>query len=209
MGGEPTAAPLAVWQHPIQENDEITFLFSDVLKNYHGTRLNAVRDITKLAPINASVTSRDGILWLATSRGAVRYDGKTLTTYTTKEDGFLVDNVRDVIEDSSGNIWFATRGGGTVRYDGETFHNRTTKNGWAHNNISKILESSDKDIWFATEAGVTQYTPARGGLPECRIIALEADKSYTDFSSTLVLPTRGTKIFDVRGISSLRGRTFL
>ena len=204
VGGEPTAAPLAVWQHPTQENDEITFLFPDVLKTYHGTRLDAVRDITELAPINAAVTSRDGILWLATSRGAVRYDGQTLTTYTTKEDGFLVDNVRDVIEDSSGNIWFATRGGGTVRYDGETFHNRTTKNGWAHNNISKILESSDKDIWFATEAGVTQYTPARGGLPECRIIALAADKSYTDFSSTLVLPTRGTKIFDVRGISSLR-----
>ena len=204
LGGEPTAAPLAVWQHPIQENDEITFLFSDVLKTYQGTRLDAVQDINKLAPINASVTSQDGILWLATSRGAVRYDGASLTTYTTKEDGFLVDNVRDVIEDSRGNIWFATRGGGTVRYDGETFHNRTTKNGWAHNNISKILESSDKDIWFATEAGVTQYTPTRGGLPECRIITLEADKSYTDFSSTLVLPARGTKIFDVRGISSLR-----
>ena len=204
LGGEPTAAPLAVWQHPTQENDEITFLFSDVLKTYQGTRLETVRDISKLAPINASVVSQEGILWLATSRGAVRYDGTTLTTYTTKEDGFLVDNVRDVIEDSRGNIWFATRGGGTVRYDGETFHNRTTKNGWAHNNISKILESSDKDIWFATEAGVTQYTPARGGLPECRIITLEADKSYTDFSSTLVLPARGTKIFDVRGISSLR-----
>ncbi len=204
LGGEPTAAPLAVWEHPTQENDEIAFLFSDALKTYHGTRLDAVRDISKLAPINASVTSQDGTLWLATSRGAVQYDGATLTTHTTKEDGFLVDNVRDVIEDSSGNIWFATRGGGTVRYDGETFHNRTTKNGWAHNNISKILESSDKDIWFATEAGVTQYTPARGGLPECRIITLEADKAYTDFSSTLVLPARGTKIFDVRGISSLR-----
>ena len=115
-----------------------------------------------------------------------------------------MDNVRDVIEDSRGNIWFATRGGGTVRYDGEIFHNRTTKNGWAHNNISKILESSDRDIWFATERGVTQYTPMRGGLPECRIITLEADKPYTDFSSSLVLPTRGTKIFNVRGISPLR-----
>ncbi len=204
LDGEPTSAPLAVWQQPTQENDEITFLFSDAIQTYRGTRLTTEQAISKLAPINASVTSQEGVLWLATSRGAVRYDGKNLTTYTTKEDGFLVDNVRDVIEDSRGNIWFATRGGGTVRYDGETFHNRTTKNGWAHNNISKVLESSDKDIWFATEAGVTQYTPARGGLPECRIIALEADESYTDFSSTLVLSSRGTKTFSVRGISSLR-----
>ena len=204
LEGQSTSAPLAVWQDPTEQQAEVTFIFSDALKTYRGTVLDQTQVIDELGTVNASLTSQDGILWLATSRGAVRYDGKNLTTYTTKEDGFLVDNVRDVIEDSRGNIWFATRGGGTVRYDGEIFHNRTTKNGWAHNNISKILESSDKDIWFATERGVTQYTPTRGGLPECRIIALEADKPYTDFSSNLVLPARGTKIFNVRGISSLR-----
>lgn len=204
LEGESTSAPLAVWQDPTEQQAEVTFIFSDALKTYRGTVLDQTQVIDELGTVNASLTSQDGILWLATSRGAVRYDGKNLTTYTTKEDGFLVDNVRDVIEDSRGNIWFATRGGGTVRYDGEIFHNRTTKNGWAHNNISKILESSDKDIWFATERGVTQFTPTRSGLPECRIIALEADKPYTDFSSNLVLPARGTKIFNVRGISSLR-----
>ena len=204
LEGESTSAPLAVWQDPTEQNAEITFIFSDALKTYRGTVLAQTQVIDELGTVNASLTSQDGVLWLATSRGAVRYDGKHLTTYTTKADGFLVENVRDVIEDSRGNIWFATRGGGTVRYDGEIFHNRTTKNGWAHNNISKILESSDKDIWFATERGVTQYTPTRSGLPECRIIALEADKPYTDFSSNLVLPGRGTKIFNVRGISSLR-----
>ena len=205
LEGASSSAPLAVWQNLTEKNDEITFLFSDALKTYRGTEFT-VQDIDKLAQVNASLTSKEGILWLATSRGAVRYDGKNLTTYTTKEDGFLVDNVRDVIEDSRGNIWFATRGGGTVRYDGETFHNRTTKNGWAHNNISKILESADKDIWFATEGGVTQYTPTRGGLPECRIISLEADRPYTDFStsSSIVLPARGAKTFNVRGISPLR-----
>ena len=204
LEGEATSAPLAVWQNPTEQHAEITFIFSDALKTYRSTVLEQTQVIDELGTVNASLTSQDGVLWLATSRGAVRYDGKNLTTYTTKADGFLVDNVRDVIEDSRGNIWFATRGGGTVRYDGETFHNRTTKNGWAHNNISKILESSDKDIWFATERGITQYTPTRGGLPECRIVTLEADKPYTDFSSNLVLPARGAKIFNVRGISSLR-----
>ena len=204
LDGESTSAPLAVWQNPTEGNEEVTFIFSDALKTYRGTVLEETQTINELGTANASLTSREGILWLATSRGAVRYDGINLTTYTTKEDGFLVDNVRDVIEDSRGNIWFATRGGGTVRYDGEIFHNRTTKNGWAHNNISKILESSDKDIWFATERGVTQYTPTRGGLPECRITTLEADKPYTDLSSNLVLSARGAKIFNVRGISPLR-----
>ena len=204
LDGESSAAPLAVWQEPASQIDRITFVFSDALRTYHGKMLRTVDPIGPIDTVNASVIARDGVLWLATSHGAVRYDGTRLRTYTRKEDGFLVDNVRDVVEDSRGNIWFATRGGGAVRYDGETFHSRTTKNGWAHNNISKILESSEKDIWFATEGGVTQYTPARGGLPECRIISLEADKAYSDFSSSLVLPTRGAKTFNIRGLSSLR-----
>ncbi len=127
LEGGSSSAPLAVWKDPTQQNNEITFLFSNALRTYLGTKLITTRDI-ELASVNASLTSKDGSLWLATSRGAVRYDGKELTTYTTK-DGFLVNNVSDVIEDSSGNIWFATRGGGIVQYDGETFHTRTTKNG--------------------------------------------------------------------------------
>lgn len=204
LDGGSSAAPLAVWQDPTTEIDRITFVFPNALKTYHGKMLKTVDSIGPIDTVNASLVTEDGVLWLATSQGAVRYDGTRLRTYTRQEDGFLVDNVRDVIEDSRGNIWFATRGGGAIRYDGETFHSRTTKNGWAHNNISKILESSEKDIWFATEGGVTQYTPARGGLPECRIISLDADKSYSDFSSSLVLPARGTKIFNIRGLSSLR-----
>lgn len=203
MDGESSSAPIAVWKNPRQQNNRITFLFPDVLKTYHGTSLISLED-TDIAELQDSLTTQAGILWLATSRGAVRYDGKQARIYTTKEDGFLVDNVKDVMEDSRGNIWFATWGGGTVRYDGETFYNLTTKDGLAHNNISKILESSDKDIWFTTEGGVTHYTPTRGGLPECRLTSLESDKTYTDLSFSLTLPSRGTKILNIQGISPLR-----
>ena len=212
LNGNSNTAPLGVWQHPKEMYGKVTFLFQDALKTYLDKELITTNDI-ELAPASASLTSQEGDLWLATSRGAVRYDGKTLTTYTTKntsrnsrKEGFLVDNVHDVIEDSNGSIWFATKGGGTVRYDGETFDTLTTKDGLAHNNISKIYESSDKDIWFATEGGVTQYTPTRGGLPFYRLTALKADKTYTQLSQPIALPARGNKhiIFYVRGISSLR-----
>ncbi|MCY4568488.1 MAG: SpoIIE family protein phosphatase [Candidatus Poribacteria bacterium] len=203
MDGESRSVPLAVWKDPKQQNNRITFLFSDALKTYHGIALISLEEI-ELAELQDSLTTQEGVLWLATSRGVVRYDGKKARIYTTKEDGFLVDNVKDVMEDSRGNIWFATWGGGTVRYDGETFYNLTTKDGLAHNNISKIHQSANKDIWFTTEGGVTQYTPTRGGLPECRLTALESDKTYTDLSSSLTLPSHGTKIFNIQGISPLR-----
>ena len=214
LEGNTTTAPLAVWRHTAERNAEATFLFPDVLKRYYDHRLVITKDI-ELPPVRAFLTSQENILWLATSRGAVRYDGKELTRYTTKntsqisrKEGFLVDNVRDVIEDSSGSIWFATKGGGTVRYDGGTFDSLTTKDGLAHNNISKIYESSNKDIWFATEGGVTQYTPRRGGLPFYRLTALQADQTYTDLSSNIMLPTRGNKHITlyVRGISPLQER---
>ena len=214
LTGNSRAAPLAAWQHPTAKKEDITFLFSDALKKYRDQELITTEDI-ELVPVNTSLTTQEGVLWLATSRGVVRYDGTKLTTYTTKntsqhsrKEGFLVDNVHDVIEDSSGSIWFATKGGGTVRYDGKTFDSLTTKDGLVHNNISKIYESSDKDIWFATEGGVTQYTPTRGGLPFYRLTALKADKTYTVLSSSIDLPARGNKhiIFYVRGISPLRER---
>ena len=203
LDGESSSAPIAVWKNPKLQNNRITFLFPDALKTYHGTSLISLEEIA-LAELQDSLTTQAGVLWLATSRGVVRYDGKNARIYTTKEDGFLVDNVKDVMEDSRGNIWFATWGGGTVRYDGETFYNLTTKDGLTHNNISKIHESSNKDIWFTTEGGVTQYTPTRGGLPECRLTSLESDKIYTDLSSSLTLPSRGTKILNIQGISPLR-----
>ena len=203
LDGESRSAPIAVWKNPRQQNNRITFLFPDALKTYHGTSLISLED-TELAELQDSLTTQDGVLWLATSRGAVHYDGEKARIYTTKEDGFLVDNVKDVMEDSRGNIWFATWGGGTVRYDGETFYNLTTKDGLAHNNISKIHESANKDIWFTTEGGVTQYTPTRGGLPECRLTSLESDKIYTDLSSSLMLPSSGAKILNIQGISPLR-----
>ncbi|MXV73024.1 SpoIIE family protein phosphatase [Candidatus Poribacteria bacterium] len=206
------AAPLGVWQNPKELYGKVTFLFPDALKTYLDKELITTNDI-ELASVNASLISHEGDLWLATSHGAVRYDGKRLITYTTKstsqhprKERFLVDNVQDVIEDSHGSLWFATKGGGIVRYDGETFDTLTTKDGLAHNNISKIYESADKDIWFATEGGVTQYTPTRGGLPFYRLTALQTDKTYTELSSNITLPARGNKhiTFYVRGISSLR-----
>ena len=206
-------APLGVWQKRNEKYGKVTFLFPDALKTYLDKELITTQDIG-IAPANASLISQEGDLWIATSRGVVRYNGQKIITYTTKttsqnarKEGFLVDDVQDVIEDSDGSLWFATKGGGTVRYDGETFDTLTTKDGLAHNNISKIYESSNKDIWFATEGGVTQYTPTRSGLPFYRLTALKAgNKIYTDLSSNITLPTRGNKhiTFYVRGISSLR-----
>ncbi len=167
-----------------QESDMITFVFQDGIKTYLGAELKNAVSI-ELATVKGAITSTNGDLWLATSQGPVRYDGEKVTTYTI-EDKFLVNDIRDVHEDHWGNIWFATWGGGVVRYDGNSFQSITTKDGLIHNNVSSIHATNEEDIWFGTEGGATQYRASLGALPFCRIVSLDAGKSFTEpFSEEL------------------------
>ena len=210
------APPLAIWENP--DAKETTFIFSDRLTKYRGTQ-RIYEDIYEeginVAEVRAALLTDAQVLWLATKRGAVRYDGTapkdtSLKTYGV-EDGFLVNDLRDVEKDTWGHIWFATWGGGAVQYDGETFSPVTTKDGLAHNSVSDIHQSSDGYIWFATEGGVTRYIPMDGALPFCNITGVKANGTSTDISNTgLVFPSRINDItFNFEGINPLRLRHHL
>lgn len=171
-----------------QENDqmeEITFVFQDGIKTFRGIELiNTVSiDLEHVKSVLLTGSKNRGNLWLATSQGAVMYNGEDVTIFTA-EDEFLVDDVRDIHEDNWGNIWFATWGGGVVRYDGESFQSITTKDGLIHNNVSDIHAANDQDIWFGTEGGATQYRASLGALPFCRILSVDAGKTYEEQFST-------------------------
>ena len=51
---------------------------------------------------------REGSVWIATDRGAQKYDGYRWTTYTTKE-GLGHDQVRVIIQDRDGAMWFGSK----------------------------------------------------------------------------------------------------
>ena len=184
----------------------ITFVFKDSIKTYQGAELKNAVSI-ELDKVRSALTATNGDLWLATSQGAIRYNGDEVTTYTTATttDGFLVDDLRDVHEDHWGNLWFATWGGGVVRYDGDTFQSVTTKDGLIHNNVSSIHASNEKELWFGTEGGATQYRASLGALPFCRIISVDAGKSFTEPFIDELLPA-GLKNFTIyfQGVSPLR-----
>ncbi len=161
-----------------QQSDTMTFVFQDGIKTYRGTELINSVSIT-LNKIKAAITSNNGDLWLATSQGVIQYTGTEVIRFTIA-DGFLVDDIRDVHEDHWGNVWFATWGGGVVRYDGNSFQSITTKDGLIHNNVSSIHSTTGKDIWFGTEGGATQYRASLGALPLCRIVSVDAGKTFTE-----------------------------
>jgi ligand-binding sensor domain-containing protein len=95
----------------------------------------------------------NGNIWLASSAGMIRYDGKSFIDMSTIPS----DRFFSVLEDRKGNFWFASIGAGVYYYDGISIKNFTTKDGLANNSVTNIYEDHDGNIWFGTGAGASRY----------------------------------------------------
>jgi ligand-binding sensor domain-containing protein len=61
-----------------------------------------------------------GYMWFGTEDGLNRYDGYSIKVYRTdpsKPNTLSSDFIKDIVEDSAGNLWVATWGGGLNRFD--------------------------------------------------------------------------------------------
>lgn len=95
-----------------------------------------------------------GNLWFGTvSDGAVRYDGKSITYFSTK-DGLCDNTVVGINEDKEGNIWFGTHNG-ISKYNGKTFTTFAETKG--HISGCKILIDRHGQIWAGTTEGAFRY----------------------------------------------------
>ncbi|MBK7809055.1 MAG: hypothetical protein IPJ51_22645 [Saprospiraceae bacterium] len=88
---------------------------------------------------------KNGNIWFSSWGGAYRYDGKTFTSFTTK-DG-LPREVTRIIEDKKGNLWFGASDG-LRHYDGKTF--TYFKEGLINPWIWEILEDKTGNLWVGT-----------------------------------------------------------
>ena len=95
-------------------------------------------------------------------RGVSRYDGQAFRIFTT-DDGLLRDTVKDIFQDKTGTLWFATSSGMNY-YDGEKF-NQLIMHGpigmeilpdwWSQ--ITAVTQDTAGNFWFGSTAGITYY----------------------------------------------------
>ncbi len=96
-----------------------------------------------------------GNLWFGTiSDGAARFDGKTLTYFSTK-DGLIDNTVASIAEDHQGNIWFGTHNGAS-KFDGKRFTNFGRAEG-LHGAGCKFLVDKTGNIWAGTNHGAFRF----------------------------------------------------
>lgn len=67
------------------------------------------------------------------------------------------NNVKSIVRDRRGSVWFATSDGVAVR-KGNSFTNYTVDDGLANNQVNKLLVATDGTIWAATQNGASSFS---------------------------------------------------
>lgn len=93
-----------------------------------------------------------GDIWLGTNGGGVSvYNGFELTNLAHK-GGLKGKDIRDILEDKNGNLWFASDEG-ISKFDGNYFTQFTEKEGLTNNIVLCLTEDKAGNVWCGTNGG--------------------------------------------------------
>jgi ligand-binding sensor domain-containing protein/serine phosphatase RsbU (regulator of sigma subunit) len=173
--------------------------------NYNKMLLSnfAIRYLTP--NVRSAIQDNQGHLWFGTAAGAIKYDGKSFTCYTSTQ-GLINKAVLSILQDKKGNIWFGTYGQGACKFDGRSFTNYTSEQGLANNIVKTMVEDKDGAIWFGSNGNglskfdgkqFTNYTTHQG-LCHNSILSSMKDKNGNLWFGTLG-----------GGVSKFDGKTFI
>ena len=126
------------------------------------------------------------LLFMTRGDRVSRFDGKRFTLFGKTVPGILnvFANFRSIIQDKSGNFWFAS-GTGVSRFNGKSYDFFTTASGLPNNNVNAICEDKSGRLWFGTYGGgascydgkeFTTFSRAKG-LVDDHISCITLDKS--------------------------------
>jgi len=151
--------------------------------------------------INSIVQTPDGYLWLASSKGLVRFDGIKFSNipFTGKEQIFppRTPEIFILLINHEGDLWIGSTIGLTRCRNGR-FETFTTKDGLSENNIRCITEDMLGNLWISFMAGYVdrffngKFTPFNdsNGLEGKKINAIVEDRS-----GNLLFATREKGVF--------------
>jgi len=122
----------------------------------------------------AVVQTRDGYLWLGTTKGLVRFDGNSFTIFNEfNTPGLNSDQIVFLFEDSHTNLWVGTDTAGVAMiHDGQV---QTIAFGGKGHESRLVSASEDTNgvVWLYTaDAQLARYV--RGGLQQMRLFQVPA-----------------------------------
>jgi two-component system sensor histidine kinase ChiS len=109
--------------------------------------------------------TRDGVLWVSTSKGLNRFDRETERFTRFTHDGndprsLGSNDVEMMLEDRAGNFWLATHSGLNLmdRATGR-FTRFTEKDGLCDNALAGLAEDAEGNLWLSAETCLARFNP--------------------------------------------------
>lgn len=106
------------------------------------------------------LVDQSGTIWVGTHGGVYRYDpaadGQGMPSFSLF-DQLPPINVAGIMEDQSGNIWFASSNEGVFRYDGKTIVQIAEKEGLGGNYAGGMAQDKAGNMWFTMKDGICKY----------------------------------------------------
>jgi ligand-binding sensor domain-containing protein len=105
---------------------------------------------------------RAGNLWFGLMGGCIRLNPETGERRAFPfGDEYTTAHAACFMEDRSGILWMATKGGGICRFDAErkVFSHITVSQGLPHNNCYGLFEDSKGFFWISSDEGIVRFDP--------------------------------------------------
>lgn len=133
--------------------------------------------------VSSITQTRDGVLWIATNNGLVRFNGSDFERFskTSAKNGLRSNHIQTLLRQTNGNgLWIGTLGGGITRTQQGIFRTFTTREGLADDAVLTLCQHPESSVlWIGTTFGLSRWDGAnwksfqnQDGLSSERIEAL-------------------------------------
>lgn len=119
----------------------LCFTFLIALFSSCSTQSQSTQDPPKIQVVNVTPFIKSGIGTIDTTTLLLKFPS----------------GIRAILEDSKGNIWFASHQEGVCLFDGKKLTYFTTEDGLSANQVRSIFEDSSGIVWFEGGEGISSY----------------------------------------------------
>jgi signal transduction histidine kinase len=134
-------------------------------------------------PMPALLQTTNGVTWIGTASGLIRYENGAVKWYGEK-DGLKVPDVRTILQDREGTIWFGMLGGGVGRLENGRLTQFLKSDGLASDYVQCLHLDADGVLWIGTYgSGLDRFKDGRfakitsaEGLPNNFICGVAEDR---------------------------------